>query len=156
MPGDKKIAKTYVESLMVHDGNEYTPISNRPLLCINPLSWTLSEAYVPASFHKGGVAAEGLDPDVKPAAITKEVGAMCQDGILNVDKPNSRSLRRPFIFGSKFRTLPSNLFYEDLRVNAKLRVESTINSGSVPIRAPNFLIDDIQEIKQSPIKSIIQ
>ena len=156
MPGDKKIAKTYVESLMVHDGNEYTPINNRPLLCINPLSWTLSEAYVPASFHKGGVAAEGLDPDVKPAAITKEVGAICQDGILNVDKPNSRSLRRPFIFGSKFRTLPSNLFYEDLRVNAKLRVESTINSGFVPIKAPNFLINDIQEIKESPIKSIMQ
>jgi len=48
------------------------------------------------------MTAEGLDPDVKPAAITKEVGAMCQDGILNVDKPNSRSLRRPFIFGRPF------------------------------------------------------
>jgi hypothetical protein len=156
MPGDKKIAKTYVKSLMVHDGEEYLPANNRPLLCTNPLSWTLSESYVPASFHKGGVAAEGLGPDVKPAAITKEVGAICKDGILNVDKPNSRSLRRPFIFGSKFRTLPSNLFYEDLRVNAKLRVEATIETESLPVRAPNFLIDNIQEIKESPINSIIR
>jgi len=156
MPGDKKIAKTYVKSLMVHDGKEYLPANNRPLLCTNPLSWTLSESYVPASFHKGGVAAEGLGPDVKPAAITKEVGAICKDGILNVDKPNSRSLRRPFIFGSKFRTLPSNLFYEDLRVNAKLRVEATIDAESLPVRAPSFLIDNIQEIKESPINSIIR
>ena len=156
MPGDYKIAKKYLKTLMVHDGKDYIPINKREILCVNPLTWTLSETYAPASLHKGGVAAEGLDPDVKPAAMTKEVGAICENGILNVDKPNSRSLRRPFIFGSKFRTLPSNLFYEDLKVNAKKRVDSLISSGALPIKAPDFYSDDIQEIKESPVSSIIQ
>jgi len=91
---------------------------------------------------------------MEPAAMTKQAGAQCQDGILFVDKPKTRSLRRPFKVGGKFRTLPSNLFYEDLRVNAEKRVESLIEAGTLPRRAKKLESFDVIEIQDSPVTPI--
>jgi len=154
MPGDDVIAKRFVSRLLVHDGKDYTSVEGRPLLCVNPLLWNRSEDYAPQRLHLGGVAAEGLDPDVKPAAMTKQVGAQCEDGILYVDKPKRRSLRRPLKVGGKFRTLPSNLFYEDLRVNAEKRVMSLLDSGTLPKRAAKLDGFDLIEIQDSPVTPI--
>ena len=77
------------------------------------------------------------------------------DGILLIDKPRSRSLRRPrFKFGAKFRTLPSNLFYEDLRVNAPKRVQTVFDSGILPKRVPLLQDNEVIEIIESPIKPV--
>ena len=84
MPGDDVIAKRFVSRLLVHDGQKYTSISGRPPLCINPLLWDNSEDYAPQRLHLGGVAAEGLDPDMSPAPLAKQAGVQCQDGILYV------------------------------------------------------------------------
>lgn len=154
MPGDDVIAKRFVSRLLVHDGQDYTSIEGRPLLCTNPLLWNRSEDYAPQRLHLGGVAAEGLDPDMKPAAMSKQVGAQCEDGILFVDKPKTRSLRRPFKVGGKFRTLPSNLFYEDLRVNAEKRVQSLLDSGTLPRRAAKLDSFDLIEIQDSPVTPV--
>ena len=55
--------------------------------------------------------------------------------------------------GAKFRTLPSNLFYEDLKQDAKRRVQNLLDAKVLPERAGLLLDDfDIQEIKESPIK----
>jgi hypothetical protein len=121
---------------------------------MNPLLWNQSEDYAPQRLHLGGIAAEGLDPDMEPAAMTKQVGAQCQDGILFVDKPKSRSLRRPFKVGGKFRTLPSNLFYEDLRVNAVIRVQSLLETGTLPRRAKKLDSLELIEIQDSPVTPI--
>jgi len=155
MPKDDVIAKRFVSRLLVYDGNDYVSVEGRPLLCTNPLLWNRSSDYAPRRLHLGGVAAEGLDPDMKPAALSKQVGVECQDGILYVDKPKSRSLRRPVKVGGKFRTLPSNLFYEDLRVNAEKRVQSLIESGDLPTRVKkldDFEVIDIIESPVTPIK----
>ena len=126
----------------------------RDSLCINPLLWERSENYAPRRIHKGGVAAEGIDPDTTPAPLDQQTSAQCQDGTLKIDTPKSRALRRPFKFGSKFRTLPSNIFYEDLRVNAVARMETRLSVGDLPKRAP--LLDDLGviEIIDSPITPI--
>lgn len=134
MPGDRVIAERFTERLLVHDGMGFRSVSGRPLLCTNPLIWNRSEDYAPERLHLGGVAAEGLEPDIRPAARPNQVGAQCQGGILLVDKPRSRSLRRPMQIGAKFRTLPSNLFYEDLKQNAVMRVDVLIQSGTLPKR----------------------
>jgi len=66
MPGDDVIAKRYISRLLTHDGQDYTSVEGRPLLCTNPLLWNRSEDYAPARLHLGGVAAEGLDPKTMP------------------------------------------------------------------------------------------
>jgi len=154
MPNDDVIAKRYVSRLLVHDGTGYSSVEGRPLLCTNPLLWNRSSDYAPRRLHLGGVAAEGLDPDMIPAALSKQVGVECQDGILYVDRPKSRSLRRPIKFGGKFRTLPSNLFYEDLRVNAEKRVQSLIESGGLPTRVKRLDDFEVIDIVDSPVTPI--
>ena len=151
-PKDKVIAERFSDRHLVHNGREYEPINNRPTLCINPLLWSLSDDYAPARLHLGGVAAEGLDPDTVPASMTKQSGAQCQHGLLLVDKPKSKSLRRPPQVGAKFRTLPSNLFYEDLKQDAKRRVQNLLNAKVLPERAGAMLDDfEVQIIEESPV-----
>ena len=151
-PKDTVIAERFLEQSLVHNGQEYEAINNRPTLCINPLLWTQSEDYAPARLHLGGVAAEGLDPDMTPASMTKQSGAQCSSGLLLVDTPRSKSLRRPRAVGAKFRTLPSNLFYEDLKQDAKRRVQNLLNTKILPERAGPLLdAFDVQEIEASPV-----
>jgi hypothetical protein len=154
MPKDNVIAKRFVSRLLVHNGDDYISVEGRALLCTNPLLWNRSSDYAPRRLHLGGVAAEGLDPDMKPAALSKQAGVECQDGILYVDKPKSRSLRRPLKVGGKFRTLPSNLFYEDLRINAEKRVQSLIASGKLPTRVEKLDDFDVIDIVDSPVRPI--
>ena len=151
-PKDTVIAERFLEQSLVHNGQEYEAINNRPTLCINPLLWTQSGDYAPARLHLGGVAAEGLDPDMTPASMTKQSGAQCSSGLLLVDTPRSKSLRRPRAVGAKFRTLPSNLFYEDLKQDAKRRVQNLLNTKILPERAGPLLdAFDVQEIEVSPV-----
>ncbi|WP_427450841.1 DUF3089 domain-containing protein [Litorimonas sp. WD9-15] len=149
---DKVIAERFSERLLVHNGQDYEAIANRPTLCTNPLLWTSSEDYAPPRLHLGGVAAEGLDPDMDPAPMTKQSGAQCQGGLLLVDIPRSKSLRRPLKVGGKFRTLPSNLFYEDLKQDAKRRVEARLKSGDLPERAGAMLDDfEMEVVEDAPV-----
>lgn len=151
-PKDKVIAEGFSERSLVFNGRIYEAIDNRPTLCINPLLWTQAEDYAPARLHLGGVAAEGLDPDMTPASMTKQSGAQCQNGLLLVDRPISKSLRRPMAVGAKFRTLPSNLFYEDLKQDAKRRVQNLLDANVLPERAGPMLDDfEVEEIEDSPV-----
>jgi len=151
-PKDKVIAERFLQRHLVYNGRKYKSVDGRQTLCINPLLWTQSEDYAPARLHLGGVAAEGLDPDMTPAPMTKQSGAQCKNGLLLVDKPRSRSLQRPRQVGAKFRTLPSNLFYEDLKQDAKRRVQNLLEAKILPERAGALLDEfELQEIKESPV-----
>ena len=151
-PGEQAIAERFAVRLLVHDGEDFAPVANRPLACINPLTWRRDQDYAPERLHRGGVAAEGLEPDIRPAPRPNQVGAQCQDGLLLVDKPRSRSFRRPWQIGAKFRTLPSNLFYEDLRQNAVARVDALIATGTLPRRTGR--LDDlaVEEVVDIPVQ----
>ena len=73
----------------------------------------------------------GFGPDVRPVVHSRQVGAQCVEGLLSVSQPAVASLRRPRkLVGGAFRTLPSNLFYEDLRVNAQARVVAKLEEGA--------------------------
>ncbi|MEP1230220.1 MAG: DUF3089 domain-containing protein [Litorimonas sp.] len=153
-PKDRIIADRYTTKLLIHDGQDYKAIAGREIACMNPLVWQSHEDYVPRRLHKGGVAAEGLEPDIDPAPLTKQVGAQCQDGLLLVDKPRSRSLRRPLQVGAKFRTLPSNLFYEDLKQNAVMRVNMLLKNGTLPKRTEKLDGFDVIDVIESPVGTI--
>jgi len=151
-PKEKKRARMFVQKTMVWDDmGRLDSVRGRPLLCINPLLWTDELDYAPARLHLGGVAAEGLGEDVAPAPMPQQTGAQCQGGILLLDKPKQKNLRRPSRFGGKYRTLPFNLFYEDLRVDAKRRVQNLLDKDILPKRAPLLKLDTI-EIEDSPVK----
>ncbi|RKQ71404.1 DUF3089 family protein [Litorimonas taeanensis] len=154
-PNEGAIAERFGTRLLAHNGQQYESVEGEALICVNPLLWTQSEDYAPARLHKGGVAAEGLDPDMRPAALPRQVGTQCQDGLLLIDKPRSRSLRRPLKVGGKFRTLPSNLFYEDLRQNAKIRVETLLQDGSLPRRAKLLDGFEVIDVIDSPVSEIV-
>lgn len=150
-PSEKTRARRYVQQNLVWDKDgSLKAVAGRPLVCVNPLLWTTGTDYAPARLHKGGVAAEGLGRDVKPAPMPGQTGAQCQDGILLLDKPRQKALRRPLRFGGQFRTLPFNLFYEDLRQDAARRVKTLLDKNILPKRAP-LLPLETEEIKDSPV-----
>jgi len=150
MPQEAVRAEMYTGKTMVWDQQELKSVDGRPLVCVNPLLWNTSTDFAPARLHLGGVAAEGLDADTIPAPSPKQTGAQCIGGILEIDKPKQQSLQRPSRFGGKFRTPESNLFYEDLRVDAARRVQNLIDLNELPRLAPLMELDTI-EIQESPV-----
>ncbi len=149
-PNEKIRARHFVGKTLVWQKDRLESVNQRELLCINPLVWNRSTDYTPARLHLGGVAAEGLDVDTLPAPAPQQTGAQCMDGILLLDKPKQKNLRRPSRFGGKYRTLPFNIFYEDLRVDAVRRVQNLIDKDVLPRRAPLLQIRTI-EVEDSPI-----
>ena len=127
MPGEDARAERLQQSALVHDGLRYVPVADRDLVCVNPLTWQADTRPASRDLHLGGVGAVGFEPDVRPVVHSRQVEAQCVDGLLSVSQPAVASLRRPRkLVGGAFRTLPSNLFYEDLRVNAQNRVEAKL------------------------------
>ncbi len=150
-PDEKKRAKIFMQKAMVWDNNNWLKaVEGKKTLCVNPLLWSMDTDYAPARLHKGGVAAEGLGDDIEPATFPSQTGAQCQNGILLIEQPKTKSLRRPSRFGGKFRTMPSNLFYEDLKLDAKRRVDNLLAKDVLPKRAPLLDMETI-EVKDSPI-----
>lgn len=98
-----------------------TPMSGRGNLCVNPLLWARTEDFAPARLHRGGAAAEGLEPGETPSPLSGQTGAQCQDGMLMIEQPRSQTLRRPSRLGEDRRAPPFNLFYADLQQDAARR-----------------------------------
>ncbi len=151
MPSDKRNAERFSTRALAYNGREYMAINGAKTLCMNPLLWSRSEDYAVSRLHKGGMAAEGLEPDRLPPPLPKQTGAQCEDGLLLVDKPRSRSLRRPWGIGARFWTLPSNLFFEDLRLNARARTDALLATGTLPTRVRALESLKVIDIIESPI-----
>ncbi len=111
-------------SLVWSDDKKLIPLPASALLCINPLSWTLSEEPISAEMHIGAASATGLQLGKTPPAIAKAIGAQCNKGILTVDPPQQNFLRRKHWFGDQWRAQDFNLFYHDLTVDAERRVRN--------------------------------
>ncbi|PWE18028.1 DUF3089 domain-containing protein [Marinicauda salina] len=97
-------------------------VEGRGLLCINPLLWTRTEDFAPARLHRGGAAAQGLSLADTPSPMPSQMGAQCQNGLLMIERPRSRALRRPGRLGEDRRVAPFNLFYFDLQFDAARRI----------------------------------
>ena len=93
-------------------------------MCVNPISWTASEAPAPADGHVGAASATGLRIRETPPAIAKAIGAQCVDGVLRVDQPRQTFLRKRHWFGEHWRPQNFNLFYHDLAEDAARRVRN--------------------------------
>lgn len=131
------------------------PVKNEKLLCVNPLTWTRTTDYVGPENHKGAASATGLKLGDRPAAIPHAVGARCVDGILVVDRPRQKFLRRGKWFGAKWHVQPYNLFYRDLTLDAARRVRllQARLEQEARILKP---IEEPVDLKESPVNKVPQ
>jgi hypothetical protein len=128
-------------------------VSERALLCVNPLFWNASEDFAPARLHRGGAAAEGLSFSDAPSPMANQTGAQCQNGLLMIEQPRARALQRPGRLGEDRRTPLSNLFYMDLRLDAARRLDTLAEIRAEEARfAPP--LDAPVEIGESEFKPI--
>ena len=102
---------------------ELSFVTDRALLCVNPLLWSTTEDFAPARLHRGGAAAEGLTLDDAPSAMANQTGAQCQNGVLMIERPRASALRRAGRLGEDRRSPDFNLFYRDLQLDVQRRLE---------------------------------
>ena len=118
---DEEMERVRLRSLIWTPRGDLASSKNGRLTCVNPLSWRADDAYQPPEKNIGAASATGI-VDGEPPPIAKAVGARCDNGILAVDTPKRRFLRRGDWFGAKWKPQPFNLFYYDIAENAVLRV----------------------------------
>jgi Protein of unknown function (DUF3089) len=107
--------------LIWRDGR-YQHDAGRAPLCVNPLNWEVG-ASAAATLNRGALPA-GSSAGLLPALLPQLTGARCNAGRLEVDIPMSQ--RAHFsdvlsLFGS-YHVFDYNLFYANIRLNAKERV----------------------------------
>ncbi len=109
----------------------YQHLHGRPLLCVNPLNWSLDGA-APATANLGALPGERPTQELA-APVPELTGARCDEGILHVQIPLSK--RHGFadaltLLGS-YHVFDYNLFYSNIRVNVRDRIAVF---GSLPER----------------------
>jgi hypothetical protein len=97
------------------------PVGERPLLCVNPLSWRMDEAPVMQENNRGSLPISERPEARLPALASGAAGAHCVDGVLRVDRPADRRLRRDLLPGRPYNLLDVALFYASIRENVRTR-----------------------------------
>jgi len=153
-PVERSRIETILERSMSWDASGALDfIAGRGLLCVNPLLWTTAEDYAPARLHAGGAAAERLAPGDDPSPLADQTSAQCQNGLLMIEQPRSRLLRRPNRLGEDRRVPPFNLFYADLRADAVRRMEAVqVILAEEALYAPPF--DAPETVEEAPVVPI--
>lgn len=119
-------------------------VSDRSVLCVNPLLWSTTEDFAPARLHRGGAAATGLTLEDAPSAMANQTGAQCQNGVLMIERPRARALRRAGRLGEDRRAPDFNLFYRDLQLDAERRLETLADIRAEEARYAPPLGDPIE------------
>ncbi len=108
----------FVTFSSVLDGAKPILTTGRPIgkkVCVNPLSWKISEEEISAEKNLGGMP-ESFD------RIDKEiVSAKCKNGILHINKPNKNGYPS---YDDDYHLSDFNLFYMNLRENSKDRIRA--------------------------------
>jgi hypothetical protein len=85
-------------------------------VCTNPLTWKTDSVYAPRSLNKGGVL-RNFDK-----VIPKICDAQVLDGVLRISEPHFAG--RIFFNFKNYHIVDYNLFYFNIRENARKRVDS--------------------------------
>lgn len=132
---------------------EFALTDGQALACVNPLSWTADGVAAAARQHRGGAAAEGLALGERPSPLANQTSAQCQSGLLIIDEPRSRTLRRPSRLAEVRRAPPFNLFYADIEADAVRRLALHAEILAEERRwAPD--LPDAEEIDVIPVRPI--
>ena len=96
----------------------------RTALCVNPLTGAATMERASQRLNQGAANATGLDWGARPAFLQRQVWAQCDNGVLNVGRPRSPSLRASGSWAERQRAPGYNLFYADLEDDARARVNA--------------------------------
>jgi hypothetical protein len=98
------------------------PMQQRASLCVNPLLGVVGNQPAPARLNLGAANATGLEWGARPAFLVHQVGARCTDGLLEVTRPRSSSLRQGDSWAAALLAPSYNLFYADIEADAQRRL----------------------------------
>lgn len=93
-----------------------TTSKGKPLVCVNPLRWTLDNELSARVDHRGGARARNA-ADLEPEIVEKAVTARCNNGVLEVERPSAPDLQPDGGSGAQYKTPEYNLFYADIVPN---------------------------------------
>lgn len=150
---DEEMQRIRSRALVWDEKGALASVKSDNVVCVNPLSWRTDGAYQPAEKNIGAASATGIAQGSPPPAIAKSVGARCENGILIVDNPKRRFLRRGDWFGAKWKAQPFNLFYYDLATNAGVRLaalDAILKVEPEPLEPIGETID----LDKSPINKV--
>jgi len=123
--GDPALGQSPLARAVVWDGRgELVTLDRRPALCFNPILGQTTDAPAPARLNLGAANATGLEWDVRPAFLARQVGAQCKDGVLEITPPKSGAFQRTGSWADRRKVPPFNLFYADIEADALARVAS--------------------------------
>ncbi|HUZ13588.1 MAG TPA: DUF3089 domain-containing protein [Caulobacteraceae bacterium] len=135
--GDFPAAARLLSRAMVWtSAGQLTPLGSRTPLCVNPLLGAASDADAPPRLNLGAAAATGLEWNVRPGFMVRQVGAECQGGILRVTKPRSSLLRPSGDWADRVREPPYNLFWADLEADSQARLAAWLAAHPASAPAP--------------------
>ena len=101
------------------------------MICVNPLSWRRNENYAPKSLNLGSMGFPGwigiklLDQPSVFHIEKKLTGARCINGVLEVDKIESRNY--PVTLFS-YHAYDYGLFYENISKNVEKRIQNFLST----------------------------
>ena len=93
-----------------------TTSKGKPLVCVNPLRWTIDDELSARVDHRGAARAKGA-ADLEPAIVENAVTARCSNGVLEVERPSAPELQADNGAGAQYKTPELNLFYADIVPN---------------------------------------
>ncbi|MEI7931828.1 MAG: DUF3089 domain-containing protein [Alphaproteobacteria bacterium] len=122
IPGEDRLLRERLKHAPLWSGDRLIPMAKAPVLCVNPLLGAASEALAPTDANLGAANASGLEFGVQPGPQARQVSAQCMNGVLQVSKPRSGSLRGRQGWTGAVRARPYNWFYADLTADARARL----------------------------------
>ncbi|MFW6027855.1 MAG: DUF3089 domain-containing protein [bacterium] len=114
-------ARSLSDRALIWENGELTAVEERPLLCVNPLSWRMDGAPVMQENNPGSLPVSARPGGRLPPLVARAAGAHCTDGILRVDRPSDARLRRDLLPGRPHNLLDVALFYASIRDNVRTR-----------------------------------
>ena len=151
--GDEEAGRRRLENALVWtEAGDLADPGDRTPLCFNPLLGMTGEADAPARLNKGAANATDLERGARPAFLSRQVGARCVDGVLQVSRPRSGSLRPEGSWSDRRKAPGYNLFYADIEADAEARVAALLGLNDFPV--PAAPIDRSIEVKSAPIRSV--
>ena len=121
---------------MWDDDGHLVSLAGRPILCVNPVLGRETSAVAEPRLNIGAANATGLEWGVRPGFMARQVAAACVDGILQVSRPRSQSLRPTGSWADRLKAPPYNLFWGDLEAGAGRRLEAWASQNSAQPASP--------------------
>ncbi|MEI9963752.1 MAG: DUF3089 domain-containing protein [Caulobacteraceae bacterium] len=123
-------------ALVWNGAGELEPLAGRAPLCVNPLLGAATTAPAPREANLGAANASQLEWGVRPAFLPRQVSAQCVEGLLQVSRPRSPSLKPAGGWADRLKAAPYNPFYLDLEADALARLKALRADPNARLPAP--------------------